>query len=83
VTVAAPSCRDAGVAARAALALGLAGPDWLDAHDLSGRFLGADGAVANRCWRSAATGPPVLARLSGAPPARRPDPLDLPGDLRP
>jgi hypothetical protein len=74
VTVAAASCRDAGVAARAALGLGAAGPDWLDAHDLPGRFVAGDGAVANRHW-SAAAGPPTVAAV-----ATQHDPLDLPGE---
>ncbi len=79
VTVAAPTCRDAGIAARAALGLGAAGPAWLDAHDLPGRFTGVAGAVANRRWRATAAAPAIP---SDTPPARRPDPIDLPGERR-
>jgi thiamine biosynthesis lipoprotein ApbE len=78
VTVAAAGARHAGVAARAALGLGAAGPAWLDAHDLPGRFIGADGAVANRRWRAATA---VLAPLPG-PPLGRPQPIDIPGEPR-
>ena len=77
VTVAAASCRDAGVAARAALGLGSAGPAWLDAHDLPGRCVAGDGPVANRHW-SAAAGPPAVAAIAAT--ATQPDPLDLPGE---
>ena len=76
VTVAASSCRDAGIAARAALGLGAAGPGWLDAHDLPGRFVAPTGAVANRRWRATAA-PPIS---SAAPAVWRPEPIDLPGD---
>jgi thiamine biosynthesis lipoprotein len=80
VTVAAATCRDAGVAARAALGLGAAGPAWLDAHDLPGRFVAADGAVAKRHW-SAAAGPQAVTPAVAT--ASQHDPLDLPGELRP
>ncbi len=53
VTVAARSCRDADIAAKAAFLLGEDGPDWLDLRRLPGRFLHRDGAiVANECWRT-------------------------------
>jgi FAD:protein FMN transferase len=53
VTVAAPSCLDADVAAKAALLLGDDGPDWLDERNLAGRFVAHGGAiVANRTWLS-------------------------------
>jgi thiamine biosynthesis lipoprotein len=45
VTVAAASCTDADVAAKAALLLGLDGPAWLEDHRLAGRFVGRDDAV--------------------------------------
>jgi FAD:protein FMN transferase len=53
VTVCGRSCLGADVAAKAAFLLGRDGPDWLDAHNLPGRFRTADGeAVANVSWRS-------------------------------
>lgn len=54
VTVAAGSCRDADVAAKAALLLGPDGPAWLDARELPGRFVSSvDGATAlNRTWQT-------------------------------
>jgi thiamine biosynthesis lipoprotein len=52
VTVAAPSCLVADIAAKAALLLGSAGPSWLDGHGLPGRFVDTYGSVlANRHWR--------------------------------
>ncbi len=51
VTAAAASCFIADVAAKAALLLGAAGPAWLDARDLAGRFVGHDGRVVlSRPW---------------------------------
>ena len=55
VTVAAATCLQADVAAKAALLLGLAGPEWLDERTLAGRFVGHDGRVVlNAAWRSRA-----------------------------
>jgi thiamine biosynthesis lipoprotein len=52
VTVAAESCFVADVAAKAALLLGVEGPDWLDARGLAGRFVDHDGAIsANAAWQ--------------------------------
>jgi len=52
VTVAAGSCLAADVAAKAALILGVAGPAWLDARGLPGRFRDRDGSVRhNAAWR--------------------------------
>jgi|SRR5579884_1061828 len=57
VTVAAATCLEAAVAARAALLLGDGGPDWLDARGLAGRFVGHDGRVqTNDAWRTRAPG---------------------------
>ncbi|HEX7527030.1 MAG TPA: FAD:protein FMN transferase, partial [Gaiellaceae bacterium] len=54
VTVAAPTCLEADIAAKAALLLGDAGPAWLDRRGLAGRFVAHDGAVvANQSWTSA------------------------------
>jgi thiamine biosynthesis lipoprotein len=50
VTVAARSCLEADVAAKAAFLLSDDGPDWLDRRNLAGRFLGDDGIVENDCW---------------------------------
>jgi thiamine biosynthesis lipoprotein len=54
VTVAAGSCRDADVAAKAAFLLGADGPAWLDERDLPGRFLATSpaGEVTNRTWQA-------------------------------
>lgn len=53
VTVAATSCVQADVAAKAALLLGPAGPSWLDRRGLAGRFVAADGTVTvNESWWS-------------------------------
>jgi hypothetical protein len=55
VTVAAHSCLVADVAAKAALLLGDAGPDWLDGRRLAGRFVSHDGAVTlNETWAARA-----------------------------
>jgi thiamine biosynthesis lipoprotein ApbE len=55
VTVAARSCLVADVAAKAALLLGDAGPDWLDGRRLAGRFVSHDGAVTlNETWAARA-----------------------------
>ncbi len=51
VTVAAPTCLAADVAAKAALLLGDDGPAWLDERRLAGRFVDRDGAVTtNAGW---------------------------------
>jgi thiamine biosynthesis lipoprotein len=51
VTVAAATCRDADVAAKAAFLLGANGPAWLDERDLPGRFQSATAVITNRTWR--------------------------------
>jgi thiamine biosynthesis lipoprotein len=54
VTVAAPTCLAADIAAKAALLLGEDGPSWLDERGLAGRFLDHRGAVAaNDTWLAA------------------------------
>jgi len=50
VTVAAGSCLAADIAAKAAFLLSYAGPDWLDARGLPGRFVGDGELVVNRAW---------------------------------
>jgi len=53
VTVAAGTCLRADIAAKAALILGAAGPAWLDARGLPGRFRDRDGSIRrNATWRS-------------------------------
>jgi FAD:protein FMN transferase len=52
VTVAAASCRDADVAAKAAFLLGVDGPAWLDEQNLPGRFSSAAGEATNRTWQA-------------------------------
>ena len=53
MTVAAPTCLVAGVAAKAALLLGEAGPSWLDGRGFAGRFVGHNGVVVtNQSWTS-------------------------------
>jgi FAD:protein FMN transferase len=54
VTVCGATCLDADVAAKAAFLLGEAGPAWLDARGLPGRFAG-DRVVANAHWEAACT----------------------------
>jgi thiamine biosynthesis lipoprotein len=53
VSVAAASCRDADVAAKAAFLLGDDGPAWLDERELPGRFVTTPpaGVVTNRTWQ--------------------------------
>jgi FAD:protein FMN transferase len=51
VTVAAGSCLEADIAAKAAFLLGEPGPDWLDERGLPGRFLRADEEIENGAWR--------------------------------
>ena len=53
VTVAAGSCLEADVAAKAAFLLGEDGPAWLDERDLPGCFRTAGIEVANKGWREA------------------------------
>jgi FAD:protein FMN transferase len=53
VTVAAQTCLDADVAAKAAFLLSEDGPAWLDARGLAGLFVG-DEVVRNDCWKQAA-----------------------------
>jgi FAD:protein FMN transferase len=53
VTVAARSCLEADVAAKAAFLLGGAGPAWLDERGLPGRFLAAGLETTNDAWRQA------------------------------
>ncbi len=51
VTVAAPTCLVADIAAKAALLLDDAGPAWLDERGLAGRFIEHDGTVTtNGIW---------------------------------
>jgi thiamine biosynthesis lipoprotein len=53
VTVAAGSCVEADVAAKAAFLLSADGPAWLDERGLPGRFRGEDEIVVNGAWRDA------------------------------
>jgi thiamine biosynthesis lipoprotein len=54
VTVAAPTCLAADIAAKAALLLGEEGPLWLDERGLAGRFLDHRGTmVVNGIWSAA------------------------------
>ena len=53
VTVAAGSCLEADVAAKAALLLSADGPDWLDERGLPGRFRTGGRTIHNRTWRTA------------------------------
>ena len=51
VTVAAPTCLAADIAAKAALLLDDEGPEWLDDRGFAGRFVDLDGTVlTNRTW---------------------------------
>jgi thiamine biosynthesis lipoprotein len=50
VTVCAASCAGADTAAKAAFLLDAAGPTWLDARGLPGRFLTSQAVIANRMW---------------------------------
>jgi FAD:protein FMN transferase len=54
VTVAAGSCLEADVAAKAAFLLADEGPNWLDERKLPGLFRAVDVEVANDAWRLAA-----------------------------
>jgi len=53
VTVAAASCLQADIAAKAAFLLSCDGPDWLDERGLPGRFRSTEGFVENSAWRGA------------------------------
>lgn len=53
VTVAARSCLEADVAAKAAFLLGDGGPAWLDGRGLPGRFLAGGAATVNDAWVTA------------------------------
>jgi thiamine biosynthesis lipoprotein len=54
VTACGESCLVADTAAKAAFLLGDAGPDWLDARGMAGRFAAVDGSIVlNASWRSA------------------------------
>jgi thiamine biosynthesis lipoprotein len=61
VTVAAGSCLEADVAAKAAFLLGDRGPDWLDERELPGRFRAGVREVANESWRRALEQEPAQA----------------------
>ncbi len=62
VTVAAGSCLAADVAAKAALLQGDAGPAWLDARGLAGRFVGHDGdVICSNAWCELTTAAPLAA----------------------
>jgi thiamine biosynthesis lipoprotein ApbE len=63
VTVAAASCRDADVAAKAAFLMGIEGPAWLDERNLPGRFSFPAGELTNQTWDA------VLPAREGAPSA--------------
>ena len=53
VTVAAPTCVRADVAATAAFLLSDEGPAWLDERGLPGRFLDGRSVTVNHVWRDA------------------------------
>ena len=57
VTVCGTSCVGADVAAKTAFVLGHAGPIWLDALGLPGRFVSGGGVTVNRSWRRSAECP--------------------------
>jgi thiamine biosynthesis lipoprotein ApbE len=60
VTASGESCLAADTAAKAAFLMGDAGPDWLDARGMPGRFVSLDGSiVVNDSW-SAAVGREAL-----------------------
>jgi len=61
VTVAAPTCLAADVAAKAAFLLSDDGPGWLDLHGLAGRFREGDRVVTNHAWSAAMETRPVAA----------------------
>jgi thiamine biosynthesis lipoprotein len=53
VTVAAPTCLAADLAAKAAFVLSDDGPSWLDRHGLPGRFRQGERVVVNAGWKRA------------------------------
>ena len=61
VTVAASSCLEADVAAKAAFLLSDDGPGWLDEVGLPGRFLAGVTATTNDAWRHALSTPKAAA----------------------
>jgi thiamine biosynthesis lipoprotein len=66
VTVAASSCLQADVAAKAAFLLSDDGPAWLDERGLPGRFLERGRATANASWRDALSYPLLKERSAAA-----------------
>ncbi len=81
VTVAAGSCLEADVAAKAAFLLGDSGPDWLDERELPGRFRAGVREVANESWRRALE-PAPFSIDAGEPPGspESPSPAHGPQD---
>jgi thiamine biosynthesis lipoprotein len=61
VTVAAASCLEADVAAKAAFLLSDDGPGWLDDRGLPGRFLDHEQVLTNETWRRAVAPMPAQA----------------------
>ncbi len=54
VTASGATCVDADVAAKAGFLLGERGPEWLDAREIPGRFLGRAGEIVeNAAWATA------------------------------
>jgi thiamine biosynthesis lipoprotein len=54
VTASGATCLDADLAAKTGFLLGERGPDWLDARDIPGRFVGLDGEIVeNDAWTGA------------------------------
>jgi thiamine biosynthesis lipoprotein len=66
VTVAASSCLQADVAAKAAFLLSDDGPAWLDARGLPGRFLEDGRATETAAWRGAVSYPVLRERSAAA-----------------
>jgi FAD:protein FMN transferase len=66
VTVAASSCLQADVAAKAAFLLSDDGPGWLDERGLPGRFLAHGRATVNASWRDALSYPLLRERSAAA-----------------
>ena len=66
VTVAASSCLQADVAAKAAFLLSDDGPSWLDERGLPGRFLERGRATVNASWRDALSYPLLRERSAAA-----------------
>jgi thiamine biosynthesis lipoprotein len=60
VTACGSTCLHADTAARTAYLLGRDGPDWLDEHDVPGRFIDRDGVVVmTRLWAEMTEGWPA------------------------